>query len=77
MKGHAMEYVRVTYPTDRLVYINGEKGGFTNDVLRVAAGTHEFTLGNLRNYEPESQEIEVDKTTVLKPLEIVFTKKAS
>lgn len=72
-----MEYVKVTFPTDRLVYINGEKGGYTNDVLRVAAGTHEFTLGHLKNYEPECQEIEVDGTTVLEPLEIVFTKKES
>ena len=72
-----MEYVKVTFPTNRLVYINGEKGGYTNDVLRLAAGTHEFTLGQLKNYEPESQEIEVDGTTVLEPLEIVFTKKES
>ena len=72
-----MEYVKVTFPTNRLVYINGEKGGYTNDVLRLAAGTHEFTLGQLKNYEPESQEIEVDGTTVLEPLEVVFTKKES
>jgi hypothetical protein len=72
-----MEYVKVTFPSNRLVYINGEKGGYTNDVLRVAAGTHEFTLGQLKNYEPESQEIEVDGTTVLEPLEVVFTKKES
>jgi hypothetical protein len=72
-----MEYVKVTFPSNRLVYINGEKSGYTNDVLRLAAGTHEFTLGQLKNYAPESQEIEVDGTTVLEPLEVVFTKKES
>ena len=70
-----MEYVIVTYPTDRFVYIDGEKGGITNDVLRVSEGTHEFDLGNLKNYEPESREVEVEGTTVLKPLKIGFSRK--
>lgn len=70
-----MEYVIVTYPTNRFVYIDGEKGGISNDVLRVSEGTHEFDLGNLKNYEPESQEVEVQGTTVLKPLEIEFSRK--
>jgi len=69
-----MEYVIVAYPTNRSVYIDGEKGGITNDVLRVEEGTHEFDLGNLKNYQPESQEVEVQGTTVLKPMQIVFSK---
>jgi hypothetical protein len=70
-----MEYVKVVYPTNRFVFIDGEKGGISNDVLRVEAGTHVFDLGNQKNYEPQSQEVEVDGTTVLKPMEIVFSKK--
>lgn len=70
-----MEYVIVSFPTNRFVYIDGEKGGITNDVLRVEAGTHEFNLGNLKNYKPTSQEVEVEGTTVLQPLMIVFTRK--
>ena len=70
-----MEYVIVIYPTNRFVYIDGEKGGITNDVLRVSEGTHEFDFGNLKNYKPESQEVVVQGTTVIKPLEIVFFKK--
>ncbi len=59
-----MEYVIVTYPTNRFVYVDGEKGGITNDVRRVSEGTHEFVLGNLKNYEPASREVEVEGTTV-------------
>jgi hypothetical protein len=70
-----MEYIIVSFPTNRFVYIDGEKGGITNDVLRIEAGTHEFDLGNRRNYQPESQEVEVEGTTVLQPLKIVFTRK--
>lgn len=70
-----MEYVKVVYPTDRFVFIDGEKSGITNEVLRVDAGTHVFDLGNQKNYQPQSQEVAVQRTTVLKPMEIVFSKK--
>ena len=72
-----MEYVKITYPTSRFVYIDGENGGRTNEVLRIDTGTHEFDLGNLPNYEPASQEIAVEGTTPLAPMVIAFTKKGS
>lgn len=68
-----MEYIIVSFPTNRFVYIDGEKGGTTNDKLRIEAGTHEFDLGNLKNYEPTSQEVEVAGTTALQPMTIVFS----
>ena len=67
-----MEYVMVKYPTDRLVYIDDEQNGSTNEVLRVDAGTHVFRLGNLANYRPASRTVTVQDTTVLEPLEIAF-----
>ena len=70
-----MEFVKVAYPTNRYVYIDGDQGGTTNDVLRIEAGTHEFNLGSLKNYLPESQQIDVEGTTVLLPIVVVFTKK--
>lgn len=70
-----MEYVKVTYPTDRLVYVDGETSGRTNEVLRIDAGTHVFDLGKMANYEPASQEITVEGTTVLAPMVIAFTRK--
>lgn len=70
-----MEYVKVTFPTKRLVYIDGEENGYTNDVLRVDAGTHIFELGDLANYRPASRKVLVQDTTVLEPLEIAFYRK--
>jgi len=67
-----MEYVKVTYPTRRLVYIDEEENGYTNEVLRVEAGTHVFELGNLSNFRPASRKLTVRDTTVLEPLEIPF-----
>jgi PEGA domain len=70
-----MEYVIVTFPSNRLVYIDGEQNGSTNDVLRIDAGTHVFELGNLSNYRPGSRKVLVKDTTVLEPLEIPFYRK--
>jgi hypothetical protein len=67
-----MEYVKVKFPTDRLVYVDGEENGSTNEVLRVEAGTHVFELGTLANYRPASRKVKVQDTTVLEPLEIAF-----
>lgn len=70
-----MEHVKVRFPTSRLVYIDGEENGNTNEVLRVAAGTHVFELGNRANYRPASRKVTVHDTTVLEPLEIAFFRK--
>ena len=69
-----MEYVIVTYPTNRLVFVDGEKGGTTNAVLRVEAGTHEFDLGSRKNYTPESREVQIKGTTLFKPATIAFAR---
>jgi hypothetical protein len=70
-----MEYVIVTFPTNRFVYIDGEQNGSTNDVLRIDAGTHVFELGNLDNYRPGSRKVLVQGTSVLEPLEVPFYRK--
>ena len=70
-----MEFVIVTFPTKRLVYIDGEENGNTNEVLRIDAGTHLFELGNLANYRPASRKVKVRDTTVLEPLEVPFYRK--
>jgi hypothetical protein len=70
-----MEYVKVKFPTRRLVYIDEEENGYTNEVLRTDRGTHVFALGHLANYRPASRTVTVKDTTVLEPLEIAFYRK--
>lgn len=67
-----MEYVIVTFPTDRLVYIDDEKNGSTNEVLRVDAGTHVFDLGPFANYRPASRKVTLEDTTHIEPHVIAF-----
>jgi hypothetical protein len=70
-----MQFVRVEYPTRRLVYVDGEKCGYTNKVLRIGQGTHLFDLGPLTNYTPRSREADVVGTTAQTPLELKFRPK--
>jgi hypothetical protein len=70
-----MEYVKVAFPTRRRVYIDDEPNGYTNEVLRIDAGTHVFELGKPANYRPRSRTATVKDTTVLEPMEIAFSKK--
>jgi hypothetical protein len=67
-----VEYVKVVFPTRRRVYIDEEPNGYTNQVLRVDAGTHVFDLGPLANYRPASRKAGIRDTTVLEPLELRF-----
>jgi hypothetical protein len=70
-----MEYVKVTFPTRRRVYIDEEENGYTNQVLRVDAGTHLFDLGPGDNYQPRSRKLTVKDTSPKKPKRIAFRRK--
>lgn len=72
----SIEYVMVKYPTNRPVYIDSEKNGGTNEVLRVDTGTHLFDLGPEADYKPASHQVMVKDTTVLVPLVLEFKRKS-
>jgi len=65
-----MEFVKVSYPTDRNVRIDGQVAGMTNDTLMVGRGHHSFDLGEPRDYQPSSVEKNVQNTTSVSPLVI-------
>ena len=69
------EYVTVTFPTNRLVWIRDKKVGYTNEIFTVETGHHTFNLGPYKNYTPEEQTIEVTRTLPNAPMIIVFTRK--
>ncbi len=66
------EFVKVTFPSQRQVYVNGKPCGFTNDVIQVQTGTHTFDLGTARNYQPPSQTVRVTGTLPTQPKIIAF-----
>ncbi len=70
-----MEHVIVSFPTKRIVYIDGEKNGRTNELLRLDTGTHVIDLGPVKNYKPNSRKVTVSHTTILDPMKIGFARK--
>ena len=65
-----MEYVVVTYATERNVRVDSQVAGKTNDTLMVDRGHHVFDLGEPRDYQPPSVERDVQNTTAVSPLVI-------
>ena len=66
------EYVRVTYPEQRDVFIAGIKRGRTNRKFRIGAGTYVFDLGDPQDYSPGQLTVTVQGTTQDEPMEIPF-----
>ncbi len=74
-----MEYVRVTFPSARDVFIDGasEPGGRTNATLTVNRGMHRFDLGEPADYTPSFRRPYVKDTTPICPMEVCFEQKKS
>ena len=69
-----MEYVIVKYPIKRTVLVDGEKSGFTNEILRMDEGTHTFELDGVKDYKPLSQTLEIKGTNSVNPKGVTFEK---
>jgi hypothetical protein len=67
-----MEFLLVTYPHEREVLIEGVEAGLTNQLITLAPGTYTITLAPPRDFVPRQQEIVVEDTSPMDPLEIVF-----
>ena len=70
-----MEFIIVKFPETRSVLIDGEEGGFTNTTLRMEEGTHTFSLGGKQDYKPSTLTLKIQRTTMVKPMEVIFEKR--
>jgi hypothetical protein len=66
------QYVKVTFPIDRLVRVDRVNAGFTNKEFQVESGEHRFDLGEPRNYTPDEQVVTVNNTLPGHPQIIAF-----
>jgi hypothetical protein len=71
-----MEWVKVNYAESRDVFIDHQKSGKTNMKLIVGEGTHDFDLGDPKDYCPLTQKRTVTGTTEEFPMQIDFEKVA-
>lgn len=69
-----MEYVFIEFPEGRVVMMDGQELGETNQTLLVDEGHHTFDLGDPVDYSPPSIMLVIESTTELKPKRICFEK---
>ena len=67
------EFVVVSYPRVRDVFIDGRRSGQTNQLLVVGEGEQEFDLGSPVDYRPRRRVVVVTGTTDNSPQRIRFT----
>lgn len=70
------EFIQVTFPEERDVFINGERNGRTQQVLRTSPGRQTINLGEPKDYEPQWRRPDVTGTSSIKPLKVTFEKKS-
>lgn len=68
-----MEFVVVTYPSARRVILDGAPFGRTNQLLRMNAGTHRFSLAVPSDFSPPMRDVEVIGTSRANPMVIEFS----
>jgi len=72
-----VNWVRVSYPERRKVYIDGTYLGYTNARQFVGEdGTYTFDLGEPLDYKPKSMRRVVAGTSRSRPLELAFEPRA-
>ncbi|PMR67086.1 hypothetical protein [Halomonas heilongjiangensis] len=70
------QYLKVVFPTRRLVWIDGVAAAWTNRVFQVETGHHIVTLGpSMKNFEPDHFDLHVTGTLPTAPLIIEFTRR--
>jgi hypothetical protein len=69
------QYVKVTFPTDRFVRVDGTPAGFTNKEFQVESGEHRFDLGEPKDYKPDERVVTVNNTLPGHPEVIRFQPK--
>ena len=71
-----MEWVMVTYPRTRDVFVDGELCGQTNVLMAVGPGTQRIDLGEPIDYTPRQRTVTVTGTSPPAPREVAFLPKS-
>jgi len=68
----AIEFMLVTYSDQRTVYVDGEQVGVTNHTLMLPGNEYTVTLEGT-GYAPDSQDVVLTGTSLVRPLVVPFT----
>ncbi len=67
-----MEYMKIVFPEDRPVFVDGKETSKTNTRFRTEEGTHTIKMGDPQNYTPRWRRPTVTGTSSLKPMIVTF-----
>jgi PEGA domain-containing protein len=68
-----MEYLLVNFGSPkRRVIVDGSPFGFTDAVIQIDAGNHEITLEPPPDFSPVTQNVLIQNTSPLAPLNVTF-----
>src|SRR5262249_6628146 len=68
-----LQFIRVTFPGARTVFVDGGANGRTGRTLRVEEGPHSVSLGKPVNYSPSEQAINPFGTSLENPEVVPFS----
>ena len=67
-----MEFLLVSFPSEREVLIDDVPAGLTNHLITLAPGSYTITLSGPIGFKPREQDVVVQGTSPLDPKEIEF-----
>jgi hypothetical protein len=66
------EYLVVSFPRTRRLFLNGQFNGTTNTILELEGGQYQVTLGPPKNFMPEKYDIDLRGTSLMNPMIVEF-----
>jgi hypothetical protein len=69
-----MQFIRVTFPDRRTVFIDGGATGRTGVTLTIDEGPHDVDLGTPQNYTPSQQSVNPFGTSLENPEAVPFAR---
>jgi hypothetical protein len=67
-----IDYLVVTYPRFRDVFVSGIRSGTTGERIRLRPGTKTIDLGEPRDYKPLKRKVTIQGTTPSNPRMVEF-----
>jgi len=73
-KTMSIQFLLVNYSEDRTVLADGQSVGVTNHTIMLPSDEYTISLSGSKDYSPDSQDVVLIGTSVMKPRVVLFSK---
>ncbi len=70
----SIQFLLVNYSEDRTVLADGQSVGVTNHTIMLPSDEYTISLAGAKDYSPDSQDVALTGTSVMKPRVVLFSK---